>query len=266
MRVVVTGASGNVGTSVLRSLGHDPAVDSILGLARRIPEARFSKTEWAAADVAYSDLTEHFRGADAVVHLAWLIQPGRDESTTQPGQRGRQPAGVRRRGRGRGQVAGVRLVGRGVLEGPQGPGGGRVVGDRGNPLVVLLAAQVRGRADPRPLRVGQPRRPGRAPAAGSDLQARRRHGNPAAVRRAVPAQPAGATGVDPGGARRGGAALPGRPLPRRGRGVSAGGDQTMSRARSTSPRTRCSTPSACLACSAHGGYPSRGRCCEPRRP
>ncbi len=82
MRVVVTGASGNVGTSVLRSLGHDSAVDSILGLARRIPEARFSKTEWAAADVAYSDLTEHFRGADAVVHLAWLIQPGRDESTT----------------------------------------------------------------------------------------------------------------------------------------------------------------------------------------
>ncbi|MDQ6729346.1 MAG: hypothetical protein M3022_03320 [Actinomycetota bacterium] len=23
-----------------------------------------------------------FRGADAVVHLAWLIQPGRDESVT----------------------------------------------------------------------------------------------------------------------------------------------------------------------------------------
>ena len=27
-----------------------------------------------------SELTEHFRGADAVIHLAWLIQPSRDEA------------------------------------------------------------------------------------------------------------------------------------------------------------------------------------------
>jgi hypothetical protein len=30
------------------------------------------------ADVAGSDLVRLFRGADAVVHLAWLIQPARD--------------------------------------------------------------------------------------------------------------------------------------------------------------------------------------------
>lgn len=82
MRVVVTGASGNVGTSLLRSLAQDPAVESILGLARRVPERRFAKTEWAAGDVAHSDLGRHFRDADAVVHLAWLIQPGRDERVT----------------------------------------------------------------------------------------------------------------------------------------------------------------------------------------
>jgi len=82
VRVVVTGASGNVGTSLLRSLAHEPAVDSILGLARRLPERRFAKTDWVAADVAHSDLSRHFGGADAVVHLAWLIQPGRDEHTT----------------------------------------------------------------------------------------------------------------------------------------------------------------------------------------
>ncbi len=82
MRVVVTGASGNVGTSVLRALAEDPEVESVLGLARRVPDAGFAKTEWAGVDVAHSDLTEHFRGADAVVHLAWLIQPGRDERTT----------------------------------------------------------------------------------------------------------------------------------------------------------------------------------------
>ena len=80
MRVVVTGASGNVGTSVLRSLAAEPAVDSVLGLCRRVPKASFPKTEWRAIDVASSPLRPHFQGADAVVHLAWLIQPSRDEA------------------------------------------------------------------------------------------------------------------------------------------------------------------------------------------
>ena len=81
MRVVVVGASGNVGTSVLRSLADEPAVDSVLGLARRIPQADFPKTEWREADIARSPLRPHFQGADAVIHLAWLIQPGRDKQT-----------------------------------------------------------------------------------------------------------------------------------------------------------------------------------------
>ena len=81
MRVVVVGASGNVGTSVLRSLADEPRVESVLGLARRVPALRFPKTEWAQADVSSSDLHPHFRGADVVIHLAWLIQPGRDKST-----------------------------------------------------------------------------------------------------------------------------------------------------------------------------------------
>jgi UDP-glucose 4-epimerase len=79
MRVVVVGATGNVGTSVLRALADDPEVESVLGLARRRPGMRFPKTEWGQVDVARStDLAGRFAGADAVVHLAWLIQPGRD--------------------------------------------------------------------------------------------------------------------------------------------------------------------------------------------
>ena len=78
VRVVVVGASGNVGTSVLDALGDEPVVDSVLGLARRRPDVRYSKTDWVAADVSRSDLVPHFRGADVVIHLAWLIQPGRD--------------------------------------------------------------------------------------------------------------------------------------------------------------------------------------------
>jgi nucleoside-diphosphate-sugar epimerase len=80
VRVVVTGASGNVGTSLLRSLAAEPAVDSVLGICRRVPKTSFPKVEWRAADVARSPLRPLFQGADAVVHLAWLIQPARDQS------------------------------------------------------------------------------------------------------------------------------------------------------------------------------------------
>jgi UDP-glucose 4-epimerase len=79
VRVVVVGASGNVGTSVLRSLASDPSVESVLGIARRLPRERFVKTEWAAADVSQDDLEPLLHGADCVVHLAWLIQPSRDQ-------------------------------------------------------------------------------------------------------------------------------------------------------------------------------------------
>src|SRR3954447_12407908 len=79
MRVVVVGASGNVGTSVLRSLAAEPAVDSVLGLARRVPKQSFPKTEWRAVDITQSPLRPMFQDADAVIHLAWLIQPGRDK-------------------------------------------------------------------------------------------------------------------------------------------------------------------------------------------
>lgn len=78
MRVAVTGATGNVGTSVLRALAADPAVDSIIGIARRRPSAPMPKVEWTQGDVVGGPLVEHFEGADCVVHLAWAIQPSRD--------------------------------------------------------------------------------------------------------------------------------------------------------------------------------------------
>ncbi len=78
MRVVVTGATGNVGTAVIRALSPDPSVESVLGLARRLPTHQVPKVGWAAADVTADDLVPLFRGASAVVHLAWAIQPNRD--------------------------------------------------------------------------------------------------------------------------------------------------------------------------------------------
>jgi len=78
MRVVITGATGNVGTSLVRALSEESVVESVLGVSRRLPRWQVPKTEWAAADVASSDLVPLFSGADVVVHLAWLIQPSRE--------------------------------------------------------------------------------------------------------------------------------------------------------------------------------------------
>ncbi|MCP2257091.1 Nucleoside-diphosphate-sugar epimerase [Streptoalloteichus tenebrarius] len=82
IRVVVVGATGNVGTSVVAALSQDPAVGSVLGLARRLPDWRAPKIEWARADITKDDLLTLFRGADVVIHLAWLFQPTHDPVTT----------------------------------------------------------------------------------------------------------------------------------------------------------------------------------------
>jgi nucleoside-diphosphate-sugar epimerase len=77
-RVVIVGATGNVGTSLVEALGEDDSIDEIVGVARRAPATKPPKTTWAAADVEGSDLVAIFRGADCVVHLAWRIQPSHD--------------------------------------------------------------------------------------------------------------------------------------------------------------------------------------------
>ncbi|MCW3065418.1 MAG: NAD-dependent epimerase/dehydratase family protein [Solirubrobacterales bacterium] len=82
MRIVVTGGTGNVGSAVLRALRRDPTVDEIVGIARRRPAEPPPDVEMLAADVTRDDLVPLFRGADAVVHLAWLIQPSRDRRLT----------------------------------------------------------------------------------------------------------------------------------------------------------------------------------------
>ncbi|MFJ8079208.1 SDR family oxidoreductase [Streptomyces sp. NPDC096205] len=83
-RIVVTGATGNVGTSVVRLLSEDPQVESVRGLARRLPDWSPPKTEWSSVDLAddEADLATEFEGASAVVHLAWAFQPTHDPVRT----------------------------------------------------------------------------------------------------------------------------------------------------------------------------------------
>jgi UDP-glucose 4-epimerase len=81
MRIVVAGATGNVGTSLVEKLVADPDIVSVLGIARRAPSLHVAKVEWRAADIGVDPLDELVAGADAVVDLAWLIQPQHDEAT-----------------------------------------------------------------------------------------------------------------------------------------------------------------------------------------
>ncbi|MGY1742736.1 MULTISPECIES: NAD-dependent epimerase/dehydratase family protein [unclassified Blastococcus] len=84
LRVAVTGASGNVGTALLRRLA-DPAsgVAEVRGLARRRPPdvAPYTGVTWHLTDLgeqaSEDDLPAALEGVDAVVHLAWALQPGR---------------------------------------------------------------------------------------------------------------------------------------------------------------------------------------------
>jgi UDP-glucose 4-epimerase len=80
MRIVVTGATGNVGTSVVDALIGDDRVTEVVGIARRLPEWQRPRTRWVSADIARDDLRPHFAEADAVINLAWLIQPSRDDA------------------------------------------------------------------------------------------------------------------------------------------------------------------------------------------
>ncbi|WP_129338044.1 NAD-dependent epimerase/dehydratase family protein [Cellulomonas endophytica] len=90
MRVVVVGASGNVGTALLRRFRRDASVTSVVGVVRRpprtTPPAPYDVAEWVGVDLAdpgpdertVERLAAVFRGADAVVHAAWAIQPSHD--------------------------------------------------------------------------------------------------------------------------------------------------------------------------------------------
>ncbi|MCQ4122516.1 NAD-dependent epimerase/dehydratase family protein [Rhodococcus tibetensis] len=82
LKVVVVGATGNVGTSIVEALSGEPAVREIVGVARRHTDWTCSKTRLMFADSSVDDFRPLVRGADAVVHLAWLFQPTRKPDVT----------------------------------------------------------------------------------------------------------------------------------------------------------------------------------------
>jgi UDP-glucose 4-epimerase len=87
MRILITGATGNMGTALLRRLAAEPDIE-VSGVARRVPPvgagAPYDGVRWHAADVGDPAVVEPLAGwldgVDAVVHLAWQIQPSHDRT------------------------------------------------------------------------------------------------------------------------------------------------------------------------------------------
>lgn len=81
MRIAVTGATGNLGTALLRRLSsnEESSAYDVVGLARRLPDDQGSAADWVSVDITRDDcaasLHTAFSGVDAVVHLAWGFQP-----------------------------------------------------------------------------------------------------------------------------------------------------------------------------------------------
>jgi nucleoside-diphosphate-sugar epimerase len=84
LTVAITGPTGDIGRALLRQLDKSPEVDRIIGMARRPfnpSELGLEKTEYRQGDILDEDsIAGLVEGADVLVHLAFIILGGREET------------------------------------------------------------------------------------------------------------------------------------------------------------------------------------------
>lgn len=84
LTVAVTGPTGSIGIALLRALERDASVERVIGMARRPfrpEELGLTKTEYRQGDILDRGSVESIvKGADVVVHLAFLIFGSPDEA------------------------------------------------------------------------------------------------------------------------------------------------------------------------------------------
>jgi UDP-glucose 4-epimerase len=86
--VAVTGPTGEIGISAVTALEQSPAVDRIVGMARRPFDpsaAGWTKTSYRPGDIVDRQAVEDLvADADVVIHLAFIIFGSREESARVP--------------------------------------------------------------------------------------------------------------------------------------------------------------------------------------
>ena len=84
LTVAVTGPTGDIGRALMRALDREPSVGRVIGMARSPfdpAEAGWEKTEYRRGDILDHDSVAGLVAeADVVVHLAFIILGGRDET------------------------------------------------------------------------------------------------------------------------------------------------------------------------------------------
>lgn len=84
LTVAVTGPTGEIGISAVTALDRDPAVERIIGMARRPfdPAGQgWTKTEYRQGDITERGAVDRLvADADVVIHLAFIIMGSREES------------------------------------------------------------------------------------------------------------------------------------------------------------------------------------------
>lgn len=78
MKIAVTGAAGDFGTAILRLLLPDERVEEIIALDLAAPRLEHPKLRPKRCDVRDPRLGDLISGCEAVVHLAFVLVPGRD--------------------------------------------------------------------------------------------------------------------------------------------------------------------------------------------
>jgi nucleoside-diphosphate-sugar epimerase len=79
--VAITGASGYVGTRLIERLAADDSVGTILGFDVRPPRVTPPKLVFDSVDVRSPALAARLEGVDCLIHLAFVMDPIRDEQT-----------------------------------------------------------------------------------------------------------------------------------------------------------------------------------------
>ncbi|KAF0959479.1 NAD-dependent epimerase/dehydratase family protein [Rhodococcus sp. T7] len=82
MKVAVTGATSDFGAAILPVLLDDPEIDTLIGLGRRELTIEHPKLEFVRMDIRDPDIEDVFRGCEAVVHLAFVVEEIRDKAVT----------------------------------------------------------------------------------------------------------------------------------------------------------------------------------------
>ena len=81
LSVAVTGASGLIATRLIEQLVHEPEVERVLGFDVRRPDFSHPKFVFDELDVRDPALETRLAGVDVLVHLAFIMDPIKDETT-----------------------------------------------------------------------------------------------------------------------------------------------------------------------------------------